>query len=349
MSNKKEIRYMNYVKAFTIIAMVIGHAEGPIKWIFYQYHMALFIFISGYFYKDFYSDKPQTLIFKRIKTLYLPFVIYEIIFVALRNVFFAFNLTESKYVYNKDLIIKVAKGLLKFNITEAHIGSFWFLKTLFIVTIAFCLLSFVIKKLKLDNKEWVRATLILLLFILGCILLKNSLNSNHKNIIRVLMTMIMFYFGYLFKKVEYKIPFNIYLFLISIVILIRNSHLGYVDIVNDRYTSPTFYIVSSIAGFYANIYIGKLLEKKKEWNLRILDYIGKNTIIILALHLLIFDITRNIYTNLTDKSFTDLSNGWILLTIAGVCIPIIIQIIIDKIKAVVYIKSKQIYISKRAK
>ena len=59
------------IRAFATIAMVIGHTGLPLNSYIYKYHMALFIFIAGYFYKDFYSEHPVTLVIKRIKSLYL--------------------------------------------------------------------------------------------------------------------------------------------------------------------------------------------------------------------------------------------------------------------------------------
>ncbi|MGL4450821.1 MAG: acyltransferase family protein [Sarcina sp.] len=47
---------MNITKALAIIAMVVGHSRGPYVANIYLYHMVVFIFVSGYFYKDIYSN-----------------------------------------------------------------------------------------------------------------------------------------------------------------------------------------------------------------------------------------------------------------------------------------------------
>ena len=65
---------MNIIKALAIIAMVVGHSRGPWVANVYLYHMALFIFVSGYFYNEKYSENPKELIIKRFKSLYIPFL-----------------------------------------------------------------------------------------------------------------------------------------------------------------------------------------------------------------------------------------------------------------------------------
>ena len=54
----KRIDYMDILKALAIIAVVIGHCDSPhpLYNFIYLYHMPLFFFISGYFYKNEYSN-----------------------------------------------------------------------------------------------------------------------------------------------------------------------------------------------------------------------------------------------------------------------------------------------------
>jgi fucose 4-O-acetylase-like acetyltransferase len=56
---------MNIAKAIGIMAVVIGHSNSPIDNFIYLWHMPLFFFISGYFYKDNYTFNIKLLIKKR--------------------------------------------------------------------------------------------------------------------------------------------------------------------------------------------------------------------------------------------------------------------------------------------
>ena len=49
---------MTYAKTIGIIAVVIGHSGSPLTDFVYQWHIVLFFFISGYFYKETYSKTP---------------------------------------------------------------------------------------------------------------------------------------------------------------------------------------------------------------------------------------------------------------------------------------------------
>ena len=63
------------LKGLGIIAVVIGHSSWRLDNIFdpYSFHMALFIFISGYFYKISYEDNCILFIKNKIKSLVIPY------------------------------------------------------------------------------------------------------------------------------------------------------------------------------------------------------------------------------------------------------------------------------------
>ena len=91
-ASKDEVRYTTIAKALGIIAVVIGHSGSPLRPYLYLYHLALFYFVSGYFYRDEYANSPLLLIKKRIKTLYVPYVAYQLVFLSLHNVFMQFQI-----------------------------------------------------------------------------------------------------------------------------------------------------------------------------------------------------------------------------------------------------------------
>lgn len=84
---KKRNDTASIVKAIGIILMVIGHSECP-KYLndyLYMFHMPLFFFCSGYFFKkpkDFYM--VRTFVNKRIKGLYLPYIKWTLLFSIVR-------------------------------------------------------------------------------------------------------------------------------------------------------------------------------------------------------------------------------------------------------------------------
>lgn len=329
---KREV-YMNYVKAFAIVAMVIGHTDSPINQYIYQYHMALFMFVSGYFYKDEYTQTPINLILRRLKSLYLPFVCYNLFFIIMCNVLNVAGVIERSYnIFNLQNFKTFVKSMLSFNAYVSYLGGFWFVKTLFIVTVCFCVLSFVLNVLKL-RKEWIRALIILAIYAAEWVILYNDISLS-KNIIQAPMALPIYYLGYLFHKYKSRIKLNFYCFILSIILIFINAHFGIVDMDSLTYTGPIFYIISSLAGICINIYISDLIYKK--WgNVKYLNFIGQSTYIILAFHLLTKELMYNIinYFNMGD-----IWGIWIIDVLVAVNVSLLLNIVWQHIKK--YVKNK---------
>lgn len=130
----KRIDQMDILKALAIIAVVIGHSgsPSPIYNFIYLYHMPLFFFISGYFYKNEYSNDISLLIKKRIKSLYIPFVAYEVLFLSLHNMFFNLNIYNNvvgfkdsvEHLYSLQDMIDAFRSILFFQGTETLLCTF---------------------------------------------------------------------------------------------------------------------------------------------------------------------------------------------------------------------------------
>ena len=329
---KKQITYINILKGIAIIAVVLGHAESPFKKFIYLFQIALFFFVSGYLYKDIYTDKPWMLIKKRFKSLYIPFLKWTLFFIVIHNLLYCLNIYKDKIIYDKNYVINTIKWLVKFNSTELMLAGFWFLKTLFLVSVIFAILNYTLSKLFENNYKKVQMMVIILIFVIGSIFLYSESSFNSKNIIRVSYALPIFYFGYLFKQYENKINMKLVYAFISAVVLYFLSRKGSIDMANEIFVNPIFYILSSILGIYLSVYVSKLINKNK-----VLEYIGKNTTIILALHFICFKIVDYLYIKYAGISMKNLSafpvlkrELWLFYSIAGIFIPIILKLIYDK-------------------
>ncbi len=68
---KKEIWFMNYMKFFGVFYMLIYHSAIKQLNVFaILFFLQMFIFISGYFYQDKYTQNPVLFIIKRIKSIF---------------------------------------------------------------------------------------------------------------------------------------------------------------------------------------------------------------------------------------------------------------------------------------
>ena len=339
---KEEITYMNALKGIAIIAVVLGHAESPFKKIIYLFQISLFFFIAGYFYKDIYTKNPLLLIKKRLKSLYLPFLKWTLFFIVIHNFLFYLNIYDNKVIYTKSYFIDISKWLLKFNSPELMLGGFWFLKTLFLVSVVFVISNYIIFSFFKCNYKKIQPIVIVLIFIIGNVLVNYDLKS--ENLVRVSFAIIIYYFGYLYKKYEYKIKFKFIYAIVSCFVLYRLSFIGSVDMVHNHFVNPIFYIISSLIGIYLSIYLAKLVADNN-----VIKYIGKNTLIVLALHFTCFKIVDFCYIKYTNLPISELSKFpivsqklWVAYSLVGILIPISIKYIYDNINKLIFIKNKQV-------
>jgi fucose 4-O-acetylase-like acetyltransferase len=89
-ANEDKLNYITIAKALEILLGVSGHVGGIYKYISipiyftkpdelfpaYSFHIPLFIFLSGYFFKPIYVENLKTLASKRLNTLILPYYIF---------------------------------------------------------------------------------------------------------------------------------------------------------------------------------------------------------------------------------------------------------------------------------
>ena len=105
----------------------------------YLFHIAIFIIISGYFWKNESSKNISNLkneLFNKIKKLYIPYITLNIIGVLLNNFLLDINfysINNHYYFSLLDIFINIIKILLFNGVTELF-GATWFLRLLFFKT-----------------------------------------------------------------------------------------------------------------------------------------------------------------------------------------------------------------------
>ena len=82
------------VKALGIVAVVISHAAilTPLETFTYYFNTAVFFFVAGYFFDDGQTATPGRFIGRKLRRLYLPYVVLGTLFVLLHNRFLEWHL-----------------------------------------------------------------------------------------------------------------------------------------------------------------------------------------------------------------------------------------------------------------
>lgn len=126
---------VTYVKAIGITLMVMAHAlsMGCIGWnAIYAFHMPLFFLMSGYCFKEKYLSDAKQFMLRKIKGIYVPFVLFALPFLALHNVFCSWYFYEPDWLYGwKDFAWNAGRIVTRMSMNEGLLGTFWFLKELF--------------------------------------------------------------------------------------------------------------------------------------------------------------------------------------------------------------------------
>lgn len=351
----QEIKYINVAKTIGIILISISHSAPPliINQFIFLFHVPLFFFIAGYLYKNTYSVKPWEFLKEKLKRLYLPFIKYELLFLFFHNIFFKLNFYDNKliwkfyeetitqHLYTSEEFISKATRILSFRETEQLPGSLWFLLSLFVTAMFFCTISYIINKyIKTDKKqEQIRFVIILTIFIIGNILIFYNIKLPRRINVS-LIALAIFYLGYLYQRLENKINIikSRYAFFALAALLIAVWAGVKTDMQANEYSNPSLFIIFSSLGAYLILYFSKIIEKKYYYAL--FQFIGKNTIPIMALHILSFKAISYAIIIIYNYPISALATfpaiekdyWWIIYSISGIFFPITLIYIIKKIK-----------------
>lgn len=143
---------VTYVKAVGITLMVLGHIiPYPSMWwnAIYAFHMPLFFLMSGYCFKEKYLDDAKQFVLRKIKGIYVPYVLFALPFLALHNVFCSWYFYEPGWLYGwKDFAWNAGRIVTRMSMNEGLLGTFWFLKELFWGSLIYYVVMRLVKRLK---------------------------------------------------------------------------------------------------------------------------------------------------------------------------------------------------------
>lgn len=153
---------VSYVKAIGILLMVLGHAIANVadcQFLYdciYLFHMPLFFFVSGYFFKEAYVERPHVFVKKKIKGLWLPYVKWCLLFIILHDLLLSINFYDietsaafgSPYKFNDYAVVIINALLFKYN-SDPLLGGFWFIGQLFWSSVIACAFLFILKKMRI--------------------------------------------------------------------------------------------------------------------------------------------------------------------------------------------------------
>ena len=289
-------------KALAICLVVIGHSTGKFNIYIYQFHMAAFFWISGYFTNWTRCSKKQ-IVWERFCTLILPTItvfllgtlgmwllnatnIYPIFFsdnmgyIGIKNICYQFFFEGNNYVW--------------------WMGATWFLITLFKIIFIHAILLYFFN-LQIIRDKILYCVIISLFYVAGFIYA--HCDGANSGVTSLAIGQLYFGVGVLCRNTYIKETIDkdsSYLKLIigsfiSVFIMVMFSNIKNitVDYPSRHFERIILNVIASINGICLLLFISKLMEKcikPTSYIEKGIAYVGKNTLPIIYFHFLVFKV-----------------------------------------------------------
>lgn len=276
---------IDIAKGIGIVLVVIGHLIGVTgyeasgltyaKSFLYQFHVPLFFFLSGLFFNP--DEKWKPFLIKKLKRLYLPFVIANLFFllcdVILRAICSIPIVPLDDFKHAVKIILQLAVSPMG--------GATWFLIALLRATIFFKLLRMFCRN---------DVALLLICICIGVCGMYFKIGYT----VSASMVAIMYYcFGYFSKNGIKRIctinwPVLLLIFAVLSVLLVILKPYNQVDVSASIYSSRILAIVGSVVGIVSTLVLSELIAKlgHSGW----IEFIGRNTMSVLIGHFAAFKL-----------------------------------------------------------
>ena len=357
MEKKRDNDTFRILSAIGIILIVAGHADFQIfdlggLFPYYSFHVAIFLFISGYFYDE--SDEVHigAYIRRKARRLLVPYFLW--------NLFYGFLAAALKYfgfIIGDGISFKTL--FLDPFLTGHQFGynfPAWFVPALFLVEVINVCMRRVLTAIRLNREYLIMAAVLLTGILTVWFAIGGHVWGYYKFPGRILFMLPAFELGQLYKKkLERKdtLPSGIYfsvLFIVQLVVVFSCAGLAYSTVWCASFANgPVVPFVTMVTGIAFWLRVSKILSPLLP-ELRGIRQIGENTYGIMMHHIFAFFLVKEAFfalslftpwcadfdkaAFLTDVNYIYLLNGidvskWIYMA-AGIVIPLLIGKVSEK-------------------
>ncbi|MGN8886880.1 acyltransferase family protein [Blautia sp. HCP28S3_G10] len=300
---------MDCVRGIGILSIVIGHCcyglEIPLIHIkfgefVYCYHLMIFFFVAGFFFKTENAVNSSTYIGSRLLKYVSMFWWYNLIFILLHNFFVTNGMISNIDRYRvSDIVSKSVQGLLM-KTSEELLGACWFLPMFFIGISLFSFVCGLIEKYFLKGRLGWHLFSCGLFAIVALYCNVRNLTWDYQIQISLLAIPVM-YAGYISKLywnvLESKISWYGTLASFIFIVSVLKSNIGIIELSSNKIINPFLFYPVTFAGVYFCIGSAKILNKFNVTN-AIFSKMGRDSFHIMALHFCGFKIIDYVYSKL---------------------------------------------------
>lgn len=321
-----------------IILMVLAHTltYGTVLWsVIYTFHMPLFFIMSGYCFKEKYLSDAKHFVLRKIKGIYVPFVAFSLVYLAMHNVFCSWYFYEPDWIYGwKDFAWDAGRIVTRMSHNEGLLGTFWFLKELFWGNLIFYT---ALRLLKGKVIPVVVGLLILTEVLCLTHLRIPYFNVTHTSVLAAFFIAV----GFLWKSNDERISElglgrKWWMWLSGVTLVAGELIIFHTqDFRNLTITTLPVYVLPAISGTIMVFGLCRLvLPYIKGVEFKIWKFIGNHTLSIMALHFTAFKLVSLMYIKEHELHIERLTEfpvmrevanagGVLLYLFAGICIPMV--------------------------
>lgn len=285
------IEVFDIAKGLGILLMVMGHTGFGMGFdkIIHTFHMPLFFFISGYFYRPEKNKDFKKYLIHQINVLLVPYLIFAIFYETLH------------YIYVGEISVQYfVKSVLSSNHNRIDVaGALWFLMALFSAKIIYNILEHKIKSISSLTIVILVISLLSMTFRRYEIFLPLCLDS-------ALSMLIVIHVGYLFyiyrdqgllHKLSTLSPLLI--IILSVLFFATGFANDHVNIRRNRYGIEVLYLISCFCGIILTMNLSRLLSAPSHKFLKIinktLSFWGRESIVFLLINELFLFIASELF------------------------------------------------------
>jgi len=316
---RNRIQYLDIAKGIAMLSVVIGHTVSPLRNFVYLYHLPVFFFVSGYLWHP--KETYRAHVVSRLKALYLPFVATGLMYCVASNLLYHLGCVDH-VMTSKDLLKQLLRVVFFGGTSQSPIfGPMWFLRSLFLIDLIYFILDRAIGgMLKLAIATYC-------LTLVGWVI-KGDSGFIDTFLVIPLLALPLFFIGGVFRW--YSLKISTAMVLVGFGLLVAGMFVLRIDLSRLQVGHAFIYYPVSIIGVVVVIGSSEKLYNAMPRISSIFSFIGRHTIVILALHM--FSMAALIQLlhhagidagNVPNGIFGR-SNWWIPLTIWGVVMPLML-------------------------
>lgn len=349
------------LSALTIVMIVAGHVGYDIMTVgglfpYYSFHVPLFLFISGYFYREEEEDRPLFYVKKKAKRLLLPYFIWNLVYGLIAWALRAFGgFTMGEAVSLKTLFLDPFLHGYQFLYNFAA----WFVPVLFLIEMMNLCMRLILRRLHLQYEWLILAGSLAVGMAVVQLAIGGHVWGLYKMPGRLLFLYPCFQMGQFYKKkLEERdtlgnLPYFAIVIGVQVVLSLCCNGLAYSSVWCTGFANgPVIPYVTVVSGTAFWLRVARILTPVLDRS-RAVSYLGRNTYAVMMHHVMAFMLVKGILAGIaahtgyladfdlvrfhTDIDYYYLVRGaetfQMVYLAAGVLLPLGVQRLLDSLQS----------------